>query len=228
MKARYLLLVPLVLLLMHGCRKAKCPEPETTINPINTRLKLDASNGKDVNICDNPTLGGNNYSTLRYLVAQSWTNGGFNQDQYIMLDFDLSSIPAGATITEAKLNMYSDTTRTINGSPGKGHFQTSGENSAFLRRITSAWTASTVSYNTKPSTDNVNQVNIPSTTSASQAYSIDVTALVKDEHANESLYHGFMIGMNDLSPYRQVVFYSSNCEFPELTPELNVTYTIKK
>ncbi len=221
-----------------GCKKTTTPSPTTP--PTNTGggvtggstdgsttnklTLLVGTNGKDALVNSySPT---SNFGSYAYIASMAWTNSGSPMTHRILLDFDLTSIPAGATITKAKLKLYADTTTVYYGSAGlmPGHSTLTGANDATLRRVTSTWSESAVTWNNSPSVDDINKVTIPASTIRSQAYEIDVLALVKDEHLNPTLYNGFMITLNDETYYRSLIFYSGESSYTTLQPKLEIEY----
>ncbi|HSZ25315.1 MAG TPA: DNRLRE domain-containing protein, partial [Cytophagaceae bacterium] len=184
------------------------------------------SGGKNVFIRQN-SIGANtsNYASYTYLVVDTWTNGGDTQLTRSLLDFNLSSIPSGVTISKAILVLYADTTDVVYGGETKadnGHSTLSGPNNWLLERITSAWTESAVTWNTQPTIDT--SINVPASVSRSQTYEIDVTNFIKDEIANPTLYYGFMLKLSNESPYRSLIFCSSRHQYSTLSPALKITY----
>jgi len=115
--------------------------------------------------------------------------GGINSNRGL-IDFDLSDIPSGSTITSAKLNLYALGPGVITTTDlSNGHV---GQNSSYLRRITSNWNANTATWNNAPSYTTSNQVTLAQSTSASQDYlDIDVAALVQDMIDNPTQSFGF-------------------------------------
>ena len=106
--------------------------------------------------------------------AIDWTVTGNEFTSRSLLQFDLSQIPTGATINSAFLSLY--------GCPGSSNTQGStGSNTCYLQRVTSAWDESTVTWNNQPSTANQNQVTLIQSSSTTQNYlDIDVTVLFQD------------------------------------------------
>ncbi|HSZ24371.1 MAG TPA: DNRLRE domain-containing protein [Cytophagaceae bacterium] len=220
--------------LIISCRKKESPLPtETsgsngTSTPVSVILKPNASVGKDVFIRQN-SYGANtsNYASYPNLVVDAWTNGN-TQLTRSLLDFDLTSIPSGASISKVMLVLYADTTNLLYGGETKadiGHNSLSGPNNWLLERITSSWTKSTVTWDTQPTTDASTAINLAASISSSQTYEIDVTQFIKDEIANPTLYYGFMLKLSNENPYRSIVFCSSRHQYSALYPELQVTYT---
>ena len=139
------------------------------------------------------------------VTAGAWTFGGSPYFEHGALRFDLSSIPAGATIISAQLSLYSSLTPhagdLVNANSGS-------DNSFFLRRITSDWSAATATWANQPPTTATNQVSVPHT---SQAFldvtGIDVKNLVADMHASGN--YGMMMILQNETPYNIRQFYSS-------------------
>lgn len=211
-------------LLLFSCEQYPCPpDPVVTENKgpfTETKVLQGASFSKSA-LVDNtsPTttvLG----STL---VAASQGPG---TEQQSLLDFDYSSLPSGATINEAYLTLYADTNNYYGSNPVKGHFVSAGSNAWILRRVLASWNESTVTWNTLPVSDAVNQQLLPASDSSSQTYRMDVTALVKDQLQNPSAYHGFLILLQDASlAYCYTVFGSTRHQDSSLRPKLEVKYT---
>lgn len=154
------------------------------------------------------------------LDAAAWTIGGEVVYLRGLLKFDLSSIPANATIVTAKLSLYSNPT------PLNGDFVSANlgpDNSMFIRRITTSWNPSTTNWSNQPPTTSTNQVSIPHT---SQPFldliDIDVKDLVVDMQSSGN--NGFMIMLQNEVIYNIRDFCSST--YPDATkhPKLVVTY----
>ena len=186
-------------------------------------LQPDAAAGKDAEIfscapCGYTTL---NFGTKRDLNAIAWTNGGKQSNVRSLIQFDLSGIPANATVTDAKLNLYFNPTSE----EGK-HAQIFGSNKSYLQRITSSWTESTVTWNTQPSVTTLNQVSLAGTTSSTQSFSnINVTQLIVDSRNNPASSFGFMLKLQQEKSYRKLIFASSDNATASIRPKLVITYT---
>ena len=182
-------------------------------------LQPNSSQGKDACIAskNNTTNFGNNPD----FPAVAWTNGGSLSNARGLLEFDLSAIPNGATISSAKLSLYS-----FNSPSNGSHSTMSGSNESLLRRITSPWNENTVTWDNQPSTTTVNQVTLPASTNAIQHYlDINVTNLIQDMINDPSNSHGFLIQLVTEQYYRRMVFASSDASDTSLHPKLEVTYT---
>ncbi|HUM48078.1 MAG TPA: DNRLRE domain-containing protein [Chitinophagales bacterium] len=156
--------------------------------------------------------------------AYTWTCGGTLCIGRTLMSVDLSAIPSGATIIEAKLSLYADSNCTFLGIYGE---PTYGDiNRGIVRRITSPWDANTVTWNNKPTTVKKNQVKIKSSTTTAQSYqNLNATALVQDMIDHPS--YGIIVQMNDeVNYYKSLIFGSNLNEKEWLQPKLMVTYTI--
>lgn len=187
-------------------------------------LKLDSCKGKDAMIgdcvpCGYPDL---NLGDHQDMMAASWTSSGNQSNVRALIDFDLSAIPANATITSAKLSLYHNPSSA---SGNIGHSQTGGSNEAWLQRITSTWAENTVTWNTKPTTTTQNQVTVAASTSNNQDYlNIDVATLVQDMINNPQQSFGFLLQLQTESPLRSLLFASSDYPNAALHPTLEITY----
>ncbi len=182
-------------------------------------LQPDAVTGKDA-ILDSYAPSATHASHPE-LNSAAWTNGGVSDNQRSLLQFDLSSIPPGAVLLNATLNLYNNPNST-NGQLNGQHF---GPNASVLQRVTAPWQESTVTWNNQPSTTNVNEAGVAASTNPNQDYAINVTQLFQDILANPVLNYGIMLKQQTETPYRCLLFASSNHPNAALHPMLQITYT---
>jgi len=134
-----------------------------------------------------------------------------------LMHFNLSSVPKNQYLLTAKLNLYA--TGPIGNV--QGHLGTN--NSALLQAATESWTASAVTWNTQPSSTNVNQVSLPQSTSTTQDYlAINVRNLVNDMIQNQN--NGFMLKMVNEQPSNGLLFCSANHPDVNKHPKLEVVF----
>lgn len=182
-------------------------------------LQPDATDGKDALLHGLNSQVGLNYGSNNQLSANTWTYNGSVGTVRSVLEFDLSAIPSGSTITSAELSLYG-----IGDNSGfGGHSTLSGTNECWVQRITSAWDELTVTWNNQPSVTTVNQVGLISSVGVDDDYlDVDVTMLVQDM-VNLGNY-GVMIRLQTEDHYRRLNFASSDHSNPSMRPKLKVTY----
>lgn len=187
---------------------------------VSVHLKPGPAIGKDAFLA---SFGSNvNYGNHPEFTAMGWTCSGPSCVARGLLEFDLTSIPVGAVIQSASLNLYANT-NPYNGN-GSAMF---GANAAELYRVTSSWNESSVTYNTQPSYNVSNSINLPASISAFQNYlGINVTSMVSDMVTNPSTNFGFLLKLNNELPYASMIFASSDCDDSLLWPELNIEYSL--
>lgn len=153
--------------------------------------------------------------------AVAWTQFGQFMIMRGAFKFDLSSIPAGAVITSAKLTLYSNPT-PINGNQKDPNY--GSNNSMFIQRVTTPWNAATATWSTQPSTTTEDQIAIPSAPQGiSDLVNVDVTNLVSKMAGGNSNY-GFLIRLQNEVIYNSRVFCSSKYSDASKHPKLVVEY----
>ncbi|MEO8761131.1 MAG: DNRLRE domain-containing protein [Bacteroidia bacterium] len=177
-------------------------------------LRPNATAGKDAFVTTLSPL--TNYGNYIENDAIDWTNGGTPFTSRSFIYFDLSALPAGATIVSANLNLYGLT------SSSNSQLST-GSNSCHLQNITASWTESGVTWNNQPTTTNTNEVTLAQSTSTSQNYlNINVLNLVNDQITNS--YYGFMLKLLNENTYNSMVFGSSDNTDSTKWPLLQIQY----
>jgi len=181
-------------------------------------LRPNAEQGKDAYL--DSRLNNQNFGDYIDFASISWTNQGTPVDIRSLIDFDLSNIPNGATISSADLSLYSYD------SPANGaHSPLSGSNASVINRVTTPWDENTVTWNNQPAVATQNQVFLPASTNTIQDYlSIDVTNLVQDMIDNPNNSHGFRLKLVTEEYYRRLVFASSDWTDSTLHPKLEICY----
>ncbi len=183
-------------------------------------LQPDSINGKDAYLDDISGVGQPNCPEFN---ACAWTIQGNPVLERALIDFNLSALPANATIMSAKLTLYNNP-NSSNGFQNGEHSHISGSNASVLQRITSPWLES-VDWANQPTTTNVNEVVLPQDTAPHQDYTINVTQLVIDQINNPGNSFGFMLKLQTEQFYRILVFASSDHPNSALWPKLEITYT---
>ncbi|HEV8283358.1 MAG TPA: DNRLRE domain-containing protein [Chitinophagaceae bacterium] len=154
------------------------------------------------------------------LDAGAWTNNG--SPVYIRgsFKFDLSGIPANATIISAKLSLYSIPDPTngdlINANSGTN-------NAMYIRRIISNWDGNTVTWQTQPATTTADQISIPHTNQPFlDLIDLDVKTLVDAMRTGGN--YGFMMTLQNETAYTIRQFCSSFHSNAAKHPKLVVIY----
>ena len=183
-------------------------------------VTLQPSNNND----ERHILGNNNgYDQSTHateLDAAAWTVNGNIVYVRGLFRFDLSSIPANATVTSAKLSLYSNPT-PLNGD--LVHANSGPDNSMYIQRIVSSWTPSTTNWTNQPSTTTSDQVLIAHTSqSLLDLTDVDVKNLVVTMQSSSN--YGFMIRLQNESIYNIRDFCSSTYSDASKHPKLVVTY----
>jgi hypothetical protein len=182
-------------------------------------LQPNAAAGKDAELfsCYNSK----NFGSIGENCAIVWTKSGADYKIRSLIEFDLSTIPAGSTIISATLSLF-----LAPGSDEGNHFGFFGSNTAWLQRVTSSWQENTVTWNNQPSTTATNRVSISGSTSGTQNYpKINVKTLVQDMINDPAHSFGFMVKLQTETVYKKLVFGSSDHSNEAIHPKLVVVYS---
>ncbi len=183
-----------------------------------TTITLISDNDAALGYHDYYNTEANNYGTAIQNAAYVMPgySGGLNVNR-ALIKFDLSSIPAGASIESAYLNLYS---------LSPAHLHSGSNNSALIERVTTDWSESAVSWITQPPSPGQNGVILPASTSSSQDYlDIDVTTLVQEMHSIEN--YGFSLKLLNETVTNVLYFASSDYADANKHPKLVVTYSFR-
>lgn len=155
------------------------------------------------------------------IVSAAWTGNSLQGGWRTLLKFDLSSIPATATLDSAFLSFYADNASTwgIRAYPTYGTLNTS-----HLHRITAPWSKTNVTWINQPAFSTSNSVLMAQSTGTSQDYlNINVGQLVKDQIQFGN--HGFMFKMDQENvTYNSMIFHSSQSIHDGKQPKLVIYY----
>lgn len=155
-------------------------------------------------------------------AAYSWTCNSVPCIGRTLMTVDLSMIPDGALILDARLSLFADPACSYLGYYGQ---PTYGENNGgYVRRITSPWDAATLTWQNKPTASKRHQLLLNSSSTDVQDYiNQDITRMVQDMMDYPS--YGILLRMGDEeNHYKSLIFGSGLNDNPALRPQLTVTY----
>jgi hypothetical protein len=238
MKSLMKLFLPVLLsLLIVSCKKEDTPEVPEIVKTL--YLRPGPNDGRDVIVAYRENDGGE-YANLNNihspdLSASRWTFGGNGEGTYrSYIKFSaLYGLPDSITVLSAKLSLFGVSTGTAapqgNSSyPGSPYVAHGEDNKCWLKRVTENWNERTVTWNNKPATTDVNQVEVPASTSQfnSDAVDLDVTQLVQDMIDDGKKTAGFCLQLQKEEVFRTLNFANSRYSDSTRRPRLIVTYKI--
>ena len=194
------------------------PALPTTVSLILQPGLVDGKDSDASSYVPNTNSGNGNF-----MDPWAWTQSGSLSIKRCFVGFDLSSIPTNAIVDSAYFSLYFSQT-LLDTYPGftTGHV---GENSFFIKRITSPWTELGITWNNQPASTSINQVSIPAATNERQDYlKMNVKNIVADMTANPTNSHGFMIMHQVENPYKLTVLTTSEDSNANIRPKLQVYY----
>lgn len=201
-----------IVLLITGCKKSGPTYKTLTLQPMDnpTEMTVSELNGQDASAITSPSIDVDTWTSS----SEPWVLRG-------LIQFDLSSIPAGATIDSAYIYLYSDST-PVSGNLVDANFGTS--NSFTIEQVTSAWATATTTWFTQPTADSSSEVVVPGTTLPFLDVRENVTSMVMSMVKNNSNY-GFLLKLQTEVTYNSRIFVSSyNTTYPDGHPKLVVGY----
>jgi hypothetical protein len=154
-------------------------------------------------------------------AASAWTINGDLAYYRGLIKFDLSSIPATATIISAKLSLYS-TPNPLNGNHVDANF--GPNNSMYIERISTNWSSATAKWSNLPATTTNDRISIPHTTSKFlDLIDIDIKPMISGMISSNSNY-GFMLRLQNDVAYNSRIFSTSKHAQAAKRPKLIVVY----
>ncbi len=174
------------------------------------------ADGKDARVFSLPGHEDENYSDQPSLNATAWTYSSVAGNMRGYLEFDFSSIPAGAVIIDARLSLYGYTDYAPH------HYFTT-LNTFLIQRVTEDWDESLITWNNQPASVSANEVKFLSTAFPGQDFTrIDVRNLVQDMIDGGN--HGFLIRLETEEKYRSAVFCSGDHADADNHPKIYIKY----
>jgi len=191
-------------------------------------LTLTASEDAAIGFHDGASTANNNYGNAiqnaAFCIQASASYTGVNVNR-ALIRFNLSSLPAGANIISAQLDLFA---LGPYGSLG-GH--SGNANSFVLERVTQNWNESTVTWNNQPPSTNTNCVTLTNSNSFNQDYlNIPVTNMVVDM-LNSNANFGFKLRLINENKTNSILFcskdYSNTAKHPRLIIQYNTCSQIQ-
>jgi len=179
-------------------------------NPFDVHFTFDAGigNSTDRGVEDMPIMG--------------WTKNGYLHNTRAIIKFDLSSIPATATIQSANLYLYSYPAPLLNGTRTDANY---GPNNAMLvQQVTANWDPATVTPTTLPPVTTANQVIAPHTSQSFLDINLDITQQVKSMVTNNANYGFYFVLQNEVTYTSRIFVSSFNTAYPTKRPRLVVVF----
>ncbi|HKR05071.1 MAG TPA: DNRLRE domain-containing protein, partial [Bacteroidia bacterium] len=179
------------------------------------------SNGEDAYI-DNFNPSGN-YPDETDFCSGAWTINGTPVVWRSFMNFDLTQIPANATIVDARLSLYYN---PANNFDPNGHQSLTNSDQSVLQRIISPWSEHSINWNNQPAVTTQNEVILPQSSSGFQDYTnMDVTAMVQDMISNKPAAYGFALHLSTEQYYAHLIFATGDYGDATKHPSLQITYT---
>jgi hypothetical protein len=207
----------------------------TTSGDIKIVLQPGNQKGQDAWIeysPDDASYATHNSGPIDQFKVLAWTDQGRRIISRSLLKFmDISQIPTTSTVKQATLFLYGLDEGSVHLPQGNSYYPGSpyngfGPNDTYVRRITSDWDESTVTWDTKPSNTVTGESLIPpSTKQWNNNSSADVSQVVRTFVKNPSKNYGFMLKLNDETIYHSFGFYSSESSNSLRRPKLVIIYS---
>lgn len=166
--------------------------------------------------------GNHTYSGTPDIPLEAWTKDNYSHTVRALLKFDISAIPATATIQSASLYLYSYPDPPINGNLTNANFGT--DNSFVIKQVTADWSLAAVSFTNSPATTNTNQVVVPTTTQSNLDLNLDIKPMIQSMVTGNANYGFYMKIQNEVT-YNSRIFVSSfNTTYTAKRPKLVIVY----
>lgn len=218
-----------------SCQKTTNPGSGTKDTIFRTlTLKPGPDDGKDALVSSVPIYAPYNLTGNPDITASQWTYGAQGYGEGTVrsyLEFEaLDGLPDSAMIQSAKLYLYGLDVNKGTASPeGNSYYpgspyNGSGDNSAWIKKVTGNWDIDSITWNNKPPTTDLDEVAVaPSTSQWNNNVTIDVTRLVQDI-VNTKQNYGFCLQLQNEQTYRSINFAGSRNSDSTRWPKLVVTY----
>jgi hypothetical protein len=168
-----------------------------------------------------------NHETVNYMGPYAGTQGGTNNINRTFIAFDLSTIPTNAIVDSAYLTLYYSQAIVDILYRASTYFDGHvGNTPMWIQKVLEPWSENTITWNNQPASSMVNQVSVPAYTSKTQNYKLNVKTLVQGMVAIPSSNYGFMLKLQNETPYSLVALASSDETNPNIRPKIQVYYRL--
>ena len=162
------------------------------------------------------------------IAVFDWTDNGqgipFYNARTLQL-YNISKIPTNAVVNSAKLYYYAKTVGSTNGAAGQPTYGTN--NAVLLQKCTSAWSASTLTWNNEPTVDVNTEVILPQSTNTAEDYVVDITNLAQGWVNKPDSNFGFLLRMQtESNPYNSMIFEAGQAFDTTRNARLEICYSV--
>lgn len=158
------------------------------------------------------------------MTAYAWTCSGDLCVGRGLFAFNFGNIPPNAIIDSATLYLYANTETVIGFG---GDEPQTGNNAAYIYRVTENWYYDEVTWLTQPAISYDNIIEVPESTDPIQDYALDAKDIVQDYINDPANSFGFTVRLDDeLNYYTSLIFCSSFHPDESRHPKLVITYSL--
>jgi len=180
------------------------------------------SEGKDALIFNRNDSQTSNFGNDAHFHAMTWSWDFEDATYRSLLQFDLSSVPAGAVVTSAALTLYADNFVSVN---VNGHSKLTHSNASKLYRATQRWDENGVTWANQPPLVAQASAVLAESQSSSQNYTLNVTNDIKSMLEFPFENFGWLLKLDNETTYAGLFFASSDHATAALRPKLVIHYT---
>lgn len=178
-------------------------------------LQPGPESGKDAFVFD--LMPATNYGDYIDFISFYWTFQNQVGSGNSLIQFDLSQLPKSIEIQHASMDLFHSP-----GNSNSGHF---GQNACYIKKITSKWDESRITWNSAPKTSTSSQIYLQESMDPDENYyDIDITSFVKNWYEDPQSNFGMMLRLQSQNLYSSMKFCSSDHPDPSLRPRLLVCY----
>jgi hypothetical protein len=190
-------------------------------NSAQAQCTVTLSPSADAQVFGRPDAVNTNNGASPELMVGTWTWNSVQGSYRSFIRFDLSGIPANATISGATLNLFAN----MNAFLQQGHSNLTTSNASTITPVSAAWAENTITWSNQPGVG-AGAVAVPQSAAANQNYSLNVLSMVQNMVANPANNFGFRIQQNAEATYAMLTFATKEHANTAIRPTLVVTYNV--